>query len=106
MDKYKTAAEKKLKGVHPDIIAKDALVKAEFASREREHFFTGAYGELMVDYYLQFLRTEPHEHKAREFIYSCVLALGDVKNKLTQYETYGKNVPFLGQQNEEDEDNG
>lgn len=105
MDKYKAAAEKKLKGVHPDILAKEALVKAEFSRREREEFFTGAYGELMVDYYLQFLRTEPHEHKSREFIYSCVLALGDVKNKLAQYEMYGKNVPYMGQQ-DEDEDNG
>ncbi|MBC6414681.1 MAG: hypothetical protein GDA45_07380 [Chromatiales bacterium] len=99
MEKYRGPAEKKLKGMHPDLQAKEALVKAEFASRQREEFFTGAYGELMVDYYLQFLRTEPHEHKAREFIYSCVLALGDVKSKLAQYEMYGKNVPHL-------EDNG
>jgi hypothetical protein len=105
MDKYKAVAEKKLKGVHPDILAKEALVKAEFSRREREEFFTGAYGELMVDYYIQFLKTEPHEHKSREFIYSCVLALGDVKNKLTQYETFGKNVPYL-EGTEEDDDNG
>ncbi len=101
MNKYKQSAEKKLKGVHPDVQAKEALVKAEFAKREREEFFTGAYGELMVDYYLQFLKTEPHETKAREFIYSCVLALGDVKGKLAQYEMYGANVPFMGN-NEED----
>jgi len=106
MDKYRREAEKKLKGVHPDVKAKEALVKAEFASREREEFFTGAYGELMVDYYLQFLRTEPHEHKAREFIYSCVLALGDVKGKLSQYEMYGSNVPFMGEDNNEDDNNG
>jgi len=59
----------------------------------------------MVDYYIQFLKTEPHEHKSREFIYSCVLALGDVKNKLTQYETFGKNVPYL-EGTEEDDNNG
>lgn len=101
MDKYKASAEKKLKSVHPDVQAKESLVKAEFAKREREEFFTGAYGELMVDYYLQFLKTEPHETKTREFIYSCVLALGDVKGKLAQYEMYGSNVPFMGG-NEED----
>lgn len=105
MDKYKKSAEKKLKGVHPDVLAKEALVKAEFSKREREDFFTGAYGELMVDYYIQFLKTEPHEVKAREFIYSCVLALGDVKSKLTQYETYGSNVPYM-ENNEEDTNNG
>ena len=44
MDKYRKSAEKKLKGIHPDVEAKEALVKAEFASREREVFFTDAYG--------------------------------------------------------------
>lgn len=100
MEKYRNTAEKKLKNVHPDVIAKEALVKAEFSKREREDFFTGLYGELMVDYYLQFLKTEPHESKAREFIYSCVLALGDVKSKMTQYETMGKNIHFMSQQDE------
>ena len=103
MDKYKKTAEKRLKNIHPDVKAKEALVNAQFAQREREEFFTGAYGELMVDYYLQFLRSEPHENKTREFIYSCVLALGDVKAKLAQYEMYGRNVPHL--QTNEDEDN-
>lgn len=102
MNKYKQSAEKKLKGVHPDVLAKEALVKAEFAKREREEFFTGAYGELMVDYYIQFLKTDPHESKAREFIYSCVLALGDVKSKLAAYEMYGANVPYMGGNNEDD----
>ena len=95
MDKYRQTAEKKLKGVHPDIIAKEALVKAEFSSREREHFFNEAFGELMTDYTVQMWKTEPHETKAREFIYSCILALGDVKSKLIQYETFGKNVPHM-----------
>jgi len=104
MDKYKKVAEKRLKQVHPDVLAKEALVKAEFAKHEREEFFTGVYGELMVDYYLQFLKTEPHEHKTREFIYNCVLALGDVKSKLTQYEMYGRNVPHMGPQLEDEDD--
>ena len=95
MDKYRESAEKKLKGQHPDMIAKEALVRAEFSSREREGFFDNAYGELLVDYFLQFMNTDPHENKKREFIYSCVLSLGDVKNRLVQYETYGKNVPHL-----------
>lgn len=104
MKKYRDIAEKKLAGkVHPDVLAKEALVKAEFASREREQFFTGAYGELMTDYFIQFLQTEPHESKSREFIYSCVLALGDVKSRLAQYEMYGSNIQHMGNQvNEED----
>ena len=100
MDKYRTAAEKRLtQNVHPDQIAKEALVKAEFSSRERETFFNEAYGELMTDYTLQLWKTEPHETKTREFIYSCILALGDVKSKLIQYETYGKNIPYLKEDN-------
>ena len=95
MDKYRQPAEKKLKGIHPDLLAKEALVKAEFTSRERESFFNEAFGELMVEYYIKFMETDPHEHKSREFIYSCVLALGDIKSRLIQYETYGKNVPIM-----------
>ena len=101
MDKYRQSAEKKLKGVHPDIIAKEALVKAEFSSREREHFFNDAYGELLVEYFIQWLQTEPHETKSREFIYSAALGLGDVKARLIQYETYGKNVPHLEDNDDE-----
>ena len=99
MDKYRGTAEKKLKGQHPDLVAKEALVRAEFSERMKEEFFNEAYGELLVDYFIQFLGTEPHENKKREFIYSCVLGLGDVKARLTQYETYGRNVPYM-------EDNG
>jgi hypothetical protein len=97
MEKYRAEAEKKLKGQHPDLVAKEALVKAEFASREREQFFDGVYGELLTDYFLQFLNTEPHENKKREFIYSCVLSLGDVKSRMVQYETYGSNVQYMGE---------
>ena len=100
MEKYRKAAEKKLtQKVHPDMIAKEALVKAEFSSRERETFFEDAYGELLVEYFIQWLKTDPHENKTREFIYNSALALGDVKQKLIGYETHGANVRYM-------EDNG
>ena len=96
MDKYRKAAEKKLTGkVHPDVMAKEALVKAEFSSRERETFFNDAYGELLVEYFINWLKTEPHENKTREFIYNSALALGDVKQKMIGYEIYGRNIPHL-----------
>lgn len=100
MDKFRKTAEKKLKGQHPDIVAKEALVRAEFASRERDLFFDEAYGELLVEYFINWLSTDPHETKTREFIYNSALALGDVKQKLIGYEVYGKNVPHM-----EDNDN-
>ena len=98
MEKYRKTAEKKLKGAHPDVLAKEALVKAEFSSRERETFFEDAFGELMVEYYINWLKTDPHEVKTREFIYNSALALGDVKQKLISYETYGRNIPFMEQE--------
>ena len=95
MEKYRQTAEKKLKGIHPDLKAKEALVRAEFSSREREEFFNVAYGELLVEYFINWLKTDPHETKTREFIYNSALALGDVKARLIQYETYGANVPHM-----------
>jgi hypothetical protein len=96
MDKYRSAAEKKLGDkVHPDIIAQEALEKAEFSSREREYFFNNAYGDLLVDYFVEWLKTAPHETKHREFIYNSALALGDVKSRLIQAEQLGKNIPYM-----------
>ena len=102
MDKYRKAGEKILKGQHPDMIAKEALNKAEFSSREREHFFDEAYGELLVEYFINWLKTDPHEHKTREFIYNSALALGDVKQKMIGYEMYGRNVPHMGEDNDDE----
>ena len=95
MDKYRQAAEKKLKGQHPDMAAKEALVRAEFSSQQREQFFDNVYGELLVEYFINWLKTDPHELKTREFIYNSALALGDVKSRMVQYETYGRNVPIM-----------
>jgi hypothetical protein len=96
MEKYRRAAEKKLGDkVHPDIIAQEALETAEFSSREREYFFDRAYGELLTDYFVEWLKTAPHEIKHREFIYNSALALGDVKSRLIAVETLGKNIPYM-----------
>ena len=95
MDKYRKTAEKKLKGVHPDELMREALQHAEFSSREREYFFDKVYGDILVDCFINFLQTEPHEAKKREKIYDTVLALGDVKARMIQYETLAKNVPHL-----------
>jgi len=96
MDKYKETAEKKLTSkVHPDRLAKEALVNAEFSSRERERFFNNAYGEVLVDLFIEWLKTDPHESKSREFLYSTAMGLGSLKEKLIAIETYGKNIPIM-----------
>ena len=65
-------------------------------------FFESAYGDILVQYFIEWLKTEPHENKTREFIYNSALALGDVKAKMVQYEMYGRNIPYM----EGTEDNG
>ena len=96
MDKYRKTAEKKLtQKIHPDMLARQALVDSEFAERDRERFFNEAYGDILVDYFVQWLKTEPHETKSREFLYAAAMGLGDVKAKLIAIETYGKNIPHI-----------
>ena len=96
MEKFRKAAEKKLTTkMHPEAIAREALINSEFSKSTRNDFFDTAYGEIMVQYFLAWLNTQPHETKSREFLYSAAMALGDVKSKLISMETYGQNVPTM-----------
>jgi len=103
LDKYKQTAEKRLGNkksyghhkVHPEELARQAHFKGHFASQEREDFFDEVYGEVLVDYFLEWLKTDSHETKTREFLYSSAMALGSVKEKMINFEMYGKNIPHL-----------
>ena len=109
MDKYKNAAEKRLGNtksygnhkIHPEEIARQSHVKGVFAAKERDGFFTEVYGDILVDYFLQWLKTEPHETKSREFLYASAMALGSGKEKMIAFETYGKNVPHMKEDDSE-----
>ena len=46
MDKYKATAEKVLKGIHPDLIAKEALVRAQFSSQQAQIHMKLRHGSL------------------------------------------------------------
>ena len=81
--------------IHPDVLSRNAHVEAEFTSRVLDEFFMSSYGEILVTYFTQWLKTEPHETKTREFLYSCAMALGSVKEQLVKQEMYGKNVPVI-----------
>ena len=81
--------------VHPQEQARRALVDGHFSSKERDEFFDKVFGDIMVDYFDQWLQTASHETKTREFLYEAAMALGDVKRKLLQYETYGRNAELL-----------
>ena len=103
MDKYKKTAEKRLGNnksygnhkIHPEELARQAHVQGQFASKERSEFFDEVYGEVLIDYFIEWLKTDPHETKSREFLYSSAMALGSVKEKMISFETYGKNIPHM-----------
>jgi hypothetical protein len=108
MEKYRESAEKRLGNkksygnhkVHPEELARMAHVKGHFAAKERDEFFDEVYGEVLVDYFIEWLKTDPHETKTREFLYSSAMALGSVKEKMTNFEMYGKNIPHLMEDND------
>ena len=109
MEKYRGTAEKKLSNnksygnhkIHPEELARRAHVKGHFAAKERSEFFDEVYGEVLVDLFIEWLKTEPHETKSREFLYSSAMALGSVKEKMISFEMYGKNIPHLQEDTDE-----
>ena len=113
MEKYRKVAETRLGNktsygnhkIHPDELARRAHTKGHFAAQERDAFFDEVYGEVLIDYFLQWLKTESHETKSREFLYSSAMALGSVKEKMINFETYGKNVPHILEEDNENETN-
>ena len=110
MDKYKDNFNKRVKPrmnhdtgeyiVEPFRDAQIALVKSQFATREREQFFGDAFGEILSDLFVQWLKTEAHCTKEREYLYHVAMALGSVKEKLVGIETYGANIKFIKSQEE------
>jgi hypothetical protein len=113
MNKYKEGFKEKIKPkrnhetgeyvVEPFRDAQFALARAAFAKRDRETFFTDAYTDILSDLFVAWLKTEPHCQKEREYLYSTAMALGSVKEKLLQYETYGANAEYFGKQKETQE---
>jgi|TARA_R100001594_G_scaffold13593_1_gene29214 hypothetical protein len=109
MDQYKKAAETRLSNsashgnhkIHPEELARRAHTRGHFAAKERDEFFDQVYGDILVEYFMQWLKTEPHETKSREFLYASAMALGSVKEKMIAFETYGKNVPHMQEDDSE-----
>jgi len=109
MDQYKKAAETRLNNsashgnhkVHPEELARRAHTRGHFAAKERDEFFDQVYGDILVEYFMQWLKTEPHETKSREFLYASAMALGSVKEKMIAFETYGKNIPHMKENSSE-----
>lgn len=105
MQKYANASKKHFKpkrdpvtGEHvvkPFDDAQGALAKAVFSKKEREEFFTEAYSEILIDLFKQWLGTEPHCSKEREYLYHTAMALGSVKEQLIKIENFGYNAEFI-----------
>jgi hypothetical protein len=81
--------------VKPFRDAQFALAKASFAKKEREEFFDGAYVEILTTLFDQWLKTEAHCTKEREYLYSCAMSLGSIKQQMVSYEMYGKNAALV-----------
>ena len=75
--------------------AQEAIVRGSFADQVKEQFFDHAFGEVLADLFLAWLKTEAHCVKEREFLYSTALALGSVKGKLIDFSNLGKNTQYL-----------
>ncbi len=93
--------------VKPFADAQFALTKGQFIKKEREELFDKVFTEVLSNYFLRWLETAPHEHKLREYLYCCALAMGDFKTKAIQMETYGNNAEFLNKKGtQDDQQNG
>lgn len=98
MNKYRNGFSEKLKPDHKKLPINEgqvALVKAQFASEERERFFNDAYTDILTDIFTQWLTTNHHEKETREYLYATAMALGSVKERLLAIETFGKNIPYI-----------
>lgn len=113
MKKYKDGIDKKVKSQlqsdgsyrpSPFADARNALSRATFSKKERDEFFTEAYGEILSDLFLKWLGTEAHCTKEREYLYHVAMGLGSVKERLISIETYGFNAEFIDNQPLEDEE--
>lgn len=79
-----------------------ALVRGQFAAKEREEFFNEAFTDILTELFTEWVKSQPHCVKEREFLYHTALALGSVKEHLIKRETLGKNSAFI-QMPQEDE---
>jgi len=113
MKKYKEGLDKKVKpqlqsdGSYrpsPFSDAKNALARATFSKKERDQFFTEAYGEILSDLFLKWLGTDAHCTKEREYLYHVAMGLGSVKERLISIETYGFNQEHINQSHLDDEE--
>jgi len=121
MEKYRKKFEERVKPkmdyssgigqvkVEPFRESQIALVKSKFAKEEREQFFSDAYGSILSDLFIAWLKTEPHAVKERDFLYASAMALGSIKAKMVSIEQYGANMQFIheqtrSQEGEQDDD--
>ena len=72
--------------------AREAAVRGAHAARYWEELLSDVFGDIENDYLHAIKATGATESNDREHLYRCVLALHDVRMKLMEYDTYGKNV--------------
>jgi hypothetical protein len=75
--------------------AQEAIVRGSFSDQMKEQFFDQAFGEVLSDIFMAWLKTEAHCVKEREFLYATAMALGSVKGKLIDFANLGRNTQYL-----------
>jgi hypothetical protein len=85
--------------------SQQALATAMFAKKERDEFFTEAYSDILVNLFTQWLVTEPHCLKEREYLYHVAMGLGSVKERLINVETFGFNQELIDHNKSQEGDN-
>lgn len=75
--------------------AQEAIVRGSFSDQMKEQFFDNAFGEVLADIFMAWLKTDAHCVKEREFLYATAMALGSVKGKLIDFSNLGKNTQYL-----------
>jgi hypothetical protein len=91
--------------VEPFRDAQLALTRGQFATKEREEFFNEAFTDILTELFSQWVKSEPHCTKEREFLYHTALALGSVKENLIKRETLGRNAKYIQNPQEAEEQN-
>lgn len=91
--------------IEPFRDAQRTLLNGKFSSQIRTEFFNDVFLDIIIDLFNQWLQTEPHALKEREYLYHAAMALGSVNEKMHAYEMAAKNVNFQALEAQKEEAN-
>lgn len=75
-----------------------AIHLGEFSNKEQTEFFNEAYGDILFDYFKSWLLTTHDDKEQREYLYSCAMALGSLREKLAGMSYLANNIRYQNSQ--------